>query len=527
MLGSVVNRAPPYWPSLLCCAPLLVLAIGLSAGDWLGSLLEGFFRSLLLGSLFSIIFVPFGFAAASVLNGMPRIPTSRLLAVCLLPAILGDASAAFVFRDIPAALPVFEARPLWLTCALLSFVGAWQYLPLFVCVFWLRLQFIPKSVLYFCATSRFSLRETVVHIYWTQCRDVATVLALFAFITGFQEGSRTAVLLHASPGTQTEFVNRVLDRMYEENIRIDSGIQDRLVMYGVMMLIPALATAGSQAFLLRKWGYQPLAWCVLLCGGIERRTVSHFVIAGVRWCILLALLVTCLSPVLYLLPNLASSQCDWLLFSKTLAFSLIAGVAILLFSLWISLLMRVRLPIVTAQLRGGALWILLAILSLKLLPNSALAHGAFLSLGWLGTMSPHLSLVLWLICQVVLGFPIITAFAFIHHFEVATSEIVFFRVHRGSTDELVDVSFFQRLKSPYLLIFVFAITLAWNEYLAPELFSGVPSVPYELAKRVSGKGTDLPQASALIMPVAIAAFAALLVWGRHISSRLGQQETHG
>jgi hypothetical protein len=467
--------------------------------------------------------VVLGFVAALRMQALPKSISAVILSVALLPALLGDATAGYVFRHLPTAFAASSRRPLWLTFSILLFLSVWQYFPLCIYVFWLRLQFLPKSLQVFMVAAKLTVGESVTHVLWPYCRNLAVVVGLFVFVSGFQETARVSIVLHASRGTNTEFYNHFLDRTYREVKGVLPAQARFQLMDFARFTLPF--TAGVCLFLvwaLRRFGDLPVRGL----GSLTSLRLGRVKPSLVDWILLIGILSFSLAPLLPLVRHLATVGTAIPLLLASLPFAAAAAFSILVMSWCFSFSSRICLPELTSDMDLRAMAFLVAVLLIKLVPTSVLVHCAFSWMHALPIPSRQAAWLLWLGCQVVLCLPLIASFLMVNHFEIGRNELTFFRVHRATVGEIAVLSFWRRLRQPYLLAFIFAFSLAWNEHVGPELFStyDVPSAAYELAKRTEGKGSDAGAAAGLIVPVSVVVAAALLFWGKRVGDAISQRE---
>ncbi len=91
----------------------------------------------------------------------------------------------------------------------------------------------------------------------------------------------------------------------------------------------------------------------------------------------------------------------------------------------------------------------------------------------------------------LLSFPVLASFSITTHFRVQNSFIQYLDAHQASFIEKLRDLFFTPFQADYLLTFLLAFAMIWNEGSINNILSDViPSFVSELNKTITGKAVD-------------------------------------
>jgi hypothetical protein len=201
----------------------------------------------------------------------------------------------------------------------------------------------------------------------------------------------------------------------------------------------------------------------------------------------------------------------WTLPVAAVSFTLVAALALLL-----------RIWVVSANLQAG-IWrvsfLYLAMLHPLALPSLIFSTAAFWWFGAIGSLGSAAVTLSWAAGHILRAMPLLLCFTFWTYSRITTSELEFQRLIGATGMQLVRVSFWDRFRTDFLLIFLFAWALAWNDAVinraaAPEVMSLYVLLSPKLSVRPDYQGAQF----LLLASVAIG-LAIVILW-RNITRRI-------
>ena len=106
-------------------------------------------RSIIYSFSITAVIVVIGFCCGVYLKDINRNLLYIFVGLLILPALMGNTITAYIFSRIGFIPDSLEHRPYFLTLLMIGILDIWQFSTLFIYLFWLRLQFIPKNKMVF------------------------------------------------------------------------------------------------------------------------------------------------------------------------------------------------------------------------------------------------------------------------------------------------------------------------------------------------------------------------------------------
>lgn len=483
-----------------------------------------FFRTITFATVTSAISVTTAFFIAVLLRKSSYL-ISRLYPIFIIPAFLGNVGVGFIFKLLllqhGAFAGLISSRAFFPTWAAMVGIQCWQYTPLFIYIFWLRLQLLPKNLQEFAVAANASALERTRDLYWPYCRNVASLLALLGIAEGLQETNKFQLILRASTGTNTELASQRISRYYDFYALVNPRFAtDETLAYCAVFVLLSLFFVPIGIFFVIHTVRAFIATLNRLCISCRGKQVVRADALGV------ACLVAAILPSIALFPYLFHR--DFVIteiFLRSCLFSLLALLAAMCVAILFSVTARLTWTKLLSGFTNRSLLFFIGLYLLELVPAIGLAFCGYTWLANIGLdiRSSFSATSLWLIGQVILVFPLLASFIVVSHFRVSSEEILFQGVCRANLVEIFQYSFMDRFRKDYVLVSLFAFSLIWNEDVLNSILSGfsqnIPSMALELAQRVDGLSSSYLEATNLILVSLIPVVVGLVLWD-WLSSRI-------
>lgn len=463
--------------------------------------------SLLLSTASSLLNVGLGLLAAIYLKNI-KIGSSlgNLLALLLLPVILGNVSIAFVGRVLftDAALVQHNAAGKLLTFLLIQF---WQYGTVYTYLFWLLIRSVPAATAKYAAVVRMSAGEYAKHVLLPACRNLTLLLFLINFAFTFYEDAKIQLIFRTSEGTGTELISQWLSRHYLSYSLIDQSFAvQQTVSISVAVAFSAVVMV-SILILLGHFAYQQL-----LTYGRRLRLFLEPGKAGklLVYTLVLFILLPLLPPFISAFKNFGNESAT-LLFPFLLTF--LAALITCTLGAILAFLIRVGWQQRMQRFDGRSLIFFLAQFLIGFIPPLVLLLCGYQWLKVLGYDNPYKIYIVWVAGHSLLGLPLIATFLTVTHFRTVNVELDYMTAHRVKLPKLFQTLFLQRFKADYLLAFLIAFSLIWNESIINNILSDyVPSFVSNLKMTIEGRAVDFSKGVSFLIVSLGVAFLALTTW---------------
>lgn len=532
--GSLAG--PTAFAALALVAPWVILLPSLSRVGGLARLHEAGFllvktpallRGLGVAAIVTTVSVAAAYALARPLTQVRGERSVRyLLPLLLLPTLLGSTSVGLVFNLCFASYPdlrwLLWSHPPWTPLAVIAAIHCWRWAPLLALVFWLRLVEEEKALRPTFASLALSPAEESRDFLWPRARMLTAILGAVVFLDVFYESAVAELAVRTSQGTDTALISQTSFELYRLLLPASSGTAaDAILGNTVALTAAALLAAGTATMLLVRLGW-------LLVGlrsrlSRERSQWKTGPVGGrVAGLVLLGVAGAICAPIL--LPFCHYGVGVGPYGRQVVAALLVsAGGALVLAGASIVAAFLVRVAVL-ARHPGAAAGaaVLGVVLCPKAIPPLGIALGLYELVLPVASHGLVMAAVVWVTGQVLLGMPVLCAFALWIHSSVTTTELEFQRLAGVSSAVLFLRSFFQRFKGDYLFVLLFAWTLVWNDSLLPRVMP--PRIPsfWKLLAPIVGPRPDYPVALLLVSVSLSASLVAAYFWfGKQTRRSLG------
>ena len=460
--------------------------------------------SLLLGFVVALYLRP-----VSVLSNIGR--WGNLLFV---PFFLGNVSVAFIFKMVlfnSNAMQFAFESPFKLF-SLLGLMQIWQFSSLFAYLFWLSFQSIKPSVIDYAVHTRFSRWEFLRDIVVPHVKSLSILLFLMAFLFNFYEDAKLNLIFKASQGTGSELLSQWLYRNFRSDILINFdfasskvfSISLLIIIPVVLLLIVVFAALSGKTidgistnrYNLSKASFKNTS-----------KRKPYMLIAGIALVIIapIAGLFISLGNVSLLKAFISLLQP---LFLTSIA-ALFAG----LFAIFFAISARVAWPDKMHTFNNFSILFIGILFLLLIVPPITLMISGFYWIRMLGISNMTSTTIFWILGHCFLSLPILGSFTLINHFRVSENELAFHKVHKARVRDVVKLSFTGRFKIEYILTFIFAFSLIWNEAVLNRVFSdSIPSFVSTIIETISSRNADYSKGLAFFCVSLVLAGLCIGLW---------------
>ena len=451
-----------------------------------------FLRSLVIAFISAICCVLFGMVAGLSLFRISLVSSrGRALTIVFLPFVLGNISAAFLFKTLlfnsEVLLHAYENTNI-LSMMLIG-MQVWQFGTLFAYLFWIKRLSIPENNLIYSRISKMNLWENFVHIILPEIKNLIVLLFLMAFVFTLYEDSKTNLIFKASQGTDSEMISHWLQRNFRKDIMVNFNYAGEnvfslswFVILPISLLCFSLLAVALSGFLGKLVPRIPL--------NLSKPSANISKIFGslIQY-LILALIVAPIIATFIIQPISLHGNLN--LLGKPLILSAIAAMISSLFAVFLGVSLRLAFSRIMGDLNRKSVLVIACLFLVLLLPPIVIMLSGFSWMGIVGYSSRVTIIAIWTFGHVFLSLPILGSFLIITHFSVKSKELDFLKVNKVSRFETMKLSFFKRFSLEYLLTFLFAISLIWNEGVLNRVFSDqITSFVSSMETVLSSRGAD-------------------------------------
>jgi len=461
-------------------------------------------RSVVFATVSAGFAVLLGFGLAVCMLGHDGSSRGHWTALLLVPLLVGNTTVAFVVKillmDSDAVTTLIANRSGIATWGLMLGIQLWQYTPACAYMFFVRLRWPDRRREEFAHVAGLTGGERLRDVRWPSCRNLAGLLALFAFGEGLYEHTKSAIVLRASAGTATELISHRLQRYYEA-----WRLSDPVAATKMTMAVSAMTTIAAVLLALL------FAWALCRGGDLAVRGVARIRIPTAAPAFLsqsarVVLVVLVVSPFLYLLTYLRIGG----LVAPT-AVGRSAGLSALALALAATAVVafacsaRILWPRALQKFDARSLPFFGGLYVLHLVPAVAVAFCAYywIAAADIGSRTNGAVVLLWLTAQVIIAFPLLGSFVQLANCRVRHEELAYQRATGATWTETLSTSFLRRLRGEYVLIGLFGFAVIWNESVLNATMStlsdSIASLAVEISQRVSGRSGAYAEAAWFIL----------------------------
>lgn len=426
-------------------------------------------RSILISSITTVIIIVVSFLISLLLFSIPFF--SRIgnqLSYLMLPILLGSISTAFIYRtslsntDFLKNLLDNNKVQLYFFWGFLQF---WQYGTLFIYLFWLSFQNIPKPLLAYCKGTKLPFGIVLKDVIIPSTKNQIILFSLICFVFTFYENAKSSLVFFFSRGTNTELIAGWFQRMFQQKTSIISADVAAKSYYssGLFLTIIACFTLG----LILLSTYYVIKFITSKYKNTE--TVFNFLSfklnINLSKAIAILLLSFTLIPVAipYLtVKNIEFENIKSLLLSIT--YTLISSIFATLLALLFGIFARLGWKRTLNDFNNKSIIFFVLLFSLLIIPPICIYIVSFYWFGLTGYSNFFVLFFLWILIHSILALPLLGGFLLSIHFRVKAKELDYLKAYKIKWQELIKYSFIKRFALEYILTLIFAFSFIWNDF---------------------------------------------------------------
>jgi len=435
----------------------------------------------------------------------------KLLSLLLLPSLLGGISSALIYKIILVEHSLYFET---VTNKFISYsiIHYWQFGTLFIYLFWLNGTSLKSNFLKFSDSMKFSFREFIRDIWMPKQKNLIILLSIIGFVFTFYEEAKSSFIFRVSRGTNSEFINQFINRTYKSESIINSELAfTNLCVNGFVALVFALMTLALVLFLVNK-----LVNFRTKKRNVNKRSNSN-ISKSITQATFYLLLIFVLFPIVYVLTIEGAKIDDLEYLLSPITSTAIAAVVSTIIAITTSIVNRLLLPGMLSDFNDKSLIYFVLLFSLLLVPPVLIL---IITYKWFSFFQVNYNAIpiAWVIGHFFMCFPILSGFATTSHFKVKNNFILFLDVHKASITEKIKQLFLRPLFGDYILTFLFAFTIIWNEAIINNILSDViPSFVSEMNMSITGKIADYSKGIGFLLISLIISLLSILIWSFGIS----------
>lgn len=446
-------------------------------------------------------------------------PISNYLSVLILPIILGNVAIAFLYKIILLKSDVFFTGPLS-KFGILTFIQFWQYGSLIIYLFWLNLQTVPKAMWDYADAIKLNDFSKIKDIILPKQFNLVILLFIITFVFCYYETSKIEFIFKSSRGTDTELVSQWLNRTFHSDTLLNANY--------------AFINVSKSSFYVFVSALLVLVFSILINNIVlkisikNRLSIKKKLLPSDRVSKMFAVLLILwiVGPILY---GVSSQLKGFNLNIRPLIPTIIVtGIAALIsttISIYFGISSRIGFQKTLSEFNKGSYTYILLMFSLILVPPIILLVLGFKWMKLIGYNSLNNIYISWVIGQALLSFPILTSFTAITHFRVENKSIQYLNAHLSSLSEKLRDLFFLPFQGDYLLTYLLAFAMIFNEGPINNILSDViPSFTNELNKTITGRAADYSNGMNYFLISFFLAVSCLTLWNYLLNKYQNSQE---
>lgn len=475
-------------------------------------------RTIFLSCTTTLIIITVSFILALSLFYIPFISKlGNQISYLMLPILLGNISAAFIFRttlsnsDFLNHILDNNRSQLYLFWGILQF---WQYGTLFIYLFWISFQKIPKSLLSYAKGTKLSFGVILKDIIIPSTKNQIILFSLICFVFTFYENAKSSLVFFFSRGTNTELIAGWFQRMFQQKTSTISADIAAKTYYSsglLLTFIACLVLAGLLLFLyyIIKSFTTKLKSAEKLFNSILKKPTKSIGII-----ILFFLLCFILIPILS--PYLKFKSIEFEDFSnlvQSVLYTLIASAFATLLSIIFGVFARIGWKKTLNEFNNKSITYFVLLFAILIIPPICLYIVSFYWFGLAGYSNFFSIFFLWILIHSILSLPILGGFLISIHFRVKAEELDYLKAYKLNWKDLVKYSFLKRFVLEYILTFIFAFCFIWNDYGINSVISDrIESFATILKMSFSGRSANQSSGFLYYSVSVLIAFTCVFVW---------------
>lgn len=474
-------------------------------------------RSTLFAFLTSVFCVTIAMTVAFALRrAVVNSRNGRILALLIIPFLIGETSAAFIFKMLLLNSSLMEwayQEPVRIL-TVIAFIQAWQYTSLFIYLFFLSFKSVSPRLTQYSQAFGFSNWEYFKDICLPSMKNQITLFALIIFIYSFYEDVKISLIFKVSEGLNAELASHWLYRNFQSDLLIsyNYALHNTFIRSaGLFLLIAFTSTLTGLllAFLINRLKQSPF---VLKSKSAFKSTGSATI--SLRTFILATVLVCPMVLVFFKVPIQAA---DGSYLSSPLLLSIPAALLASIIAVIFSFVARMTHIQQMASFTSYSYAFLILLFGILFIPPLLIMLAGFQWMSSLHMAGIASTVFFWLVGHGLLLLPILSGFLIVTYFQVSAGELYYCRIYLIGRKDLFYRNFFQRFKAEYLLTFLFAYTLIMNEGLLNKVFSDrIPSFTAVLNESISSKSSDYSVSMLFFLISLLMAAGCILIWNYSI-----------
>jgi hypothetical protein len=392
--------------------------------------------------------------------------------------------------------------------AFISLLYLWQYGTLFIYLFWLQMQNIPRNIMDYATASKFSKFQVVKDIYLPKTKNLWILLSCIGLTNTLFEESKMQYLFKASPGNNSELITSWMHRNYQSTLLIGAEEAKQVIFNSgaivtvFSFLTMAIVFTSANIFFKRvaRSKFYPSK------KNLFKIKLPYQQVMG------LALLAVIFIPLIVAVSKLSfSSRPNFSNLIFSFVMTLFATILSVGTSIFLGASSRMGWKNMLSSFNNNSLLFFTTLFLLLLIPPVIILQCGYSWMASIGYTSELLVYTVWISGHTILCLPMLGSFVLLNHFRVTTNEIIFNDVNNISKYDIVKYSFILRFKAEYCLLFLIGFSFIWNEGIFNNLFSDyIPSFATGLKMLITGRSADYSMASGYLF---LSVFLALCIAG--------------
>lgn len=465
-----------------------------------------FKRSIIFGLCSTFLNIIFSlFIAISISNITLNSKKGRLITFLIVPIMLGNVSIAFIGKIMFSDSAFFQQGSL-IKFGTLTLIQFWQYGTLYIYLFWLNIQNIPKTSLNYAFATKMTFGERVKDLILPSCRNLSILLVILNFILSVYEDAKIQIIFKSSVGTHSEMISQWLNRTYQTNSLINAIFaNERTIQYSTTILFVALILTIIFTLVFSRVFNRFIRLNTALkipTANFLHKSLPYFLLAFV----FLPLIYTIYS-------TLKNFRFDFYHLLIPFLFTFVTTLLALIFSIILGITLRLGWKQALSSFNNRSLFFFVLLFILQLVPPIIIYITGFQWLKVIGYQDVTYLQFIWVIGHVILILPLIISFVSVFHFRTSNNEINYLESHKFSLPQILIDSFFRRYKAEYLFTFLIGFSLIWNESIINNLLSDfIPSFVSEMKMNIEGRASDYAKGMNYLFVGLGIALVAMWIW---------------
>ena len=476
---------------------------------------DSLLRTISFAVISTVTVIMLSFLLGYILRNIKSNKSLIIGSVLLLPFLLGSVSTSFLFKILlyDSSILAQAFNNSFFLFGVLIIIQFWQFGSLFTYIFWLNNLNISEQITDYSNYYKFNTWEKIKNIFLPYHRNLIILLSIFFFVSNIYESTKLQIIFKASKGTNSEILSQTLYNSYLSDSKISPDFAaDVLFSQTTLFYLPIFILMVILLYLF-------------LNNFIQLSSRSKFTIPAIisipkkykkktTFFILYSLITSISVPIVYVLMNhgIKMKNINYLISTIGLSF-FTAFILITVITLPLSYYLRIKWKGNFNNINNKSIWVFITLFLLFLVPPLALMLFGFEwsnIFGIRGTLSTNIS---WIVGQCISALPIIASFIFVIHFFTKNKELDYLNIMKADFSEIIRWSFLKKYKIEYLMTFLFAFSIIWNEGTFNRVYSDrIPSYVSEILRTVNSRNADYGQGMMLFLFSLLLGIICIVLW---------------